>query len=263
MVPKGEAGKEAELCSSLTQIDNIKAAVSYVTAVGSEIPAEYIPEETLSKFYSKNYARIILYTDMESEGENAFATVKEVLDTAGLYYETYYLAGQSATLYDMHNMVSVDTSTVNLIAIIGIVFVLLLTFRSLSLPLILLFTIETAIYINLSFAYFSGQAFNFIGYLVISTVQLGATVDYAILLTDRYHGLRKEHSKKEAMDKAIVGNIPAIIVSAAVLALSGFTLSVTSTNQIIAELGTLLFRGTLLSFLMVVGCTARSADASG
>jgi predicted RND superfamily exporter protein len=253
LVPKGEAGKEAELCSALTKIDRVKAAVSYVTAVGSEIPAEYLPKETLNQFYSENYARIILYTDMDSEGDAAFATVREVQDTAAKYYGAYYLAGQSATLYDMHNMVSVDTSTVNLLAIIGIVVVLLLTFKSLSLPLILLFTIEAAIYINLSFAYFSGQAFNFIGYLVISTVQLGATVDYAILLTDRYQGLRKEHSKKEAMDKAIVGNIPAIIVSAAVLALSGFTLSATSTNQIIAELGTLLFRGTLLSFLMVVG----------
>jgi predicted RND superfamily exporter protein len=253
LVPKGEAGKEAELCSELEGIDNIKAVVSYVSSVGSEIPAEYIPEDTLGQFYSDNYARIILYTNMENEGEEAFATVGQILDTAAAYYDDYYLAGQSAALYDMHNTVSVDTRVVNIIAIIGILLVLLLTFKSLSLPVILLFTIETAIFINLSFAYFSGQAFNFIGYLVISTVQLGATVDYAILLTDRYQGLRKEYNKKEAMNRALVGNIPAILVSAAILSLSGFTLSATSTNQIIAELGTLLFRGTLLSFLMVVG----------
>jgi predicted RND superfamily exporter protein len=127
LVPKGEAGKEAELCSELEGIDNIKAVVSYVSSVGSEIPAEYIPEDTLGQFYSDNYARIILYTNMENEGEEAFATVGQILDTAAAYYDDYYLAGQSAALYDMHNTVSVDTRVVNIIAIIGILLVLLLT----------------------------------------------------------------------------------------------------------------------------------------
>lgn len=151
----------------------------------------------------------------------------------------------------MKNVVSLDTKVVNLIAIIGIFLVLLITFRSLTLPFILVFTIETAIWINLSFAYFSGLSFNFIGYLVISTVQLGATVDYAILLTDRYIGNRKEMSKKEAMKTAIGNNIIAIITSASILSMAGFTLALTSSNPIISELGTLLGRGTLLSFVMV------------
>ena len=106
------------------------------------------------------------------------------------------MAGQSATLYDMKNVVSVDTKIVNIIAVIGIFIVLLLTFRSLTIPLLLVFSIETAIWINLSYAYFTNQHLNFVGYLVISTVQLGATVDYAIL-TNRYLENRKICLKKK------------------------------------------------------------------
>jgi predicted RND superfamily exporter protein len=204
-----------------------------------------------SVFNSENYSSIILYTDLSEEGAETFAAVKSVMDTASQYYDTYYLAGQAATLYDMKNVVSVDTKTVNIIAIIGIFIVLMLTFRSLSIPLILVFTIETAIWINLSFAYFSGQSFNFIGYLIVSTVQLGSTVDYAILLTDRYLGCRRQLPKKEAIKKALGDNLIAILISATILSTAGFTLMATSSNSIISQLGQLLGRGTLLSLLMV------------
>jgi predicted RND superfamily exporter protein len=168
-----------------------------------------------------------------------------------LHYDTYYLTGQSATLLDMKNVVSADTQRINLIAVIGIFIVLLVTFRSLSMPLFLLFAIETAIWINLSFPYFTGHPLSFIGYLIISTVQLGATVDYAILLTNAYLDNRKTLPKKEAMRVTIGDNLVAILISALILATAGFTLALTSSNPIIGELGTLLGRGTLLSFVMV------------
>jgi predicted RND superfamily exporter protein len=254
LVPKGDPGSETELCEALSDISNVTGIVSYAVSVGSQIPEEYLAEIT-DTFYSDSFARIIIYTDMAAEGAEAFETVKAVRDTAAQYYDIYHLAGQSASLYDMQDIVPADTKTVNLIAIAGILAVLLISFKSLSLPVLLLFTIETAIYINLSFAYFSQQAFNFIGFLVISTVQLGATIDYAILLTDRYISCRREmpdKTKKEAMSKALSTNISAVLISAVILSVSGFTLSATSTNTIIAQLGTLLFRGTALSFVMVV-----------
>ena len=252
LVPNGDTGTETELCDDLSDIAHVKSIISYVSSVGAEIPPDYISQDVIDQFYSEKYARIILYTDMESESTDTFDTVQTVLDTAAKHYGEYYLAGQSATLYDMKNIVSTDTKTVNLCAVIGIFFVLLFTFRSLSLPLFLLFTIETAIWVNLSFVYFTGQALSFIGYLVISTVQLGSTVDYAILLTDRYLANRKESSKKEAIQKALGDNLIALLISAAILATAGFTLALTSSNPIISELGLLLGRGTLLSLLMVV-----------
>ncbi len=115
---------------------------------------------------------------------------------------------------------SVDTGVVSLCAVIGIVLVLLVTYKSLSIPLFLLFTIETAIWVNLSLAYFSGQTLSFVGYLVISTVQLGSTVDYAILFSDRYLNSRKEMDKHEAMRKTIGENIAAVITSAAILSMA-------------------------------------------
>lgn len=251
LVPKENVGKEAELCEQLSQIPHVTSVVSFATAVGAEIPAEFVPKEAVEQFYSENYARIILYTDTPDEGDEAFGTVQSVSDTAAAYYDTHYLTGQSATLYDMKNVVSTDTRLVNMVAVLGIFLVLLITFRSLSLPLILLFTIETAIWINLSFPYFTGKSLSFIGYLIISTVQLGATVDYAILLTNYYLNNRKTLSKKEAMKKTIGENLVAVLISAGILATAGFTLAFTTSNPIIGELGTLLGRGTLLSLAMV------------
>ncbi|MCE5343703.1 MAG: MMPL family transporter, partial [Eubacteriales bacterium] len=192
-------------------------------------------------------------TDTASEGEAAFATVQSITDTASRYYDgDTWLAGQSATLYDMKTIVAVDTGVVNLCAIIGIFLVLMITYKSLSIPFLLLFTIESAIWLNLSLAYFAGQSYNFIGYLVVSTVQLGSTVDYAILLADRYLGNRRKLEKREAIRKALGDNILSLITSAAILSTAGFTLSMTSSNAIVAELGTLLGRGTLFSLVMVV-----------
>lgn len=252
LIPRGDSGKELELCDNLGKLPYVTGITAYVTAVGAELPPEYVPEEIVKQFYSAHYARILIETSMEEEGTEAFQTVEDILDTAGSYYDSYYLAGQSATLYDMREVITVDTRIVNLIAIAGIFLVLFISFKSLSLPFLLVFTIETAIWINLSFAYFNDKPLNFIGYLVISTVQLGATVDYAILLTNRYMQHRKELPKKEAMLTALGGNLEALLISAAILSTAGFILAATSTNPIISELGILLGRGTSFSFLMVV-----------
>jgi len=252
MVPRGDAGSEAALSQALQAVPHVTGVVSYATAVGSSVPVSYLNAEAAQTFYSARYARIILYTDTDSEGAEAFATVEQVKETAARYYDgDTWLVGQSATLYDMKNVVSTDTVIVNLCAVIGIFLVLLVTYRSLSIPLLLLFTIESAIWINLSLAYYMGQSFNFIGYLIISTVQLGSTVDYAILLADRHLGNRRKLEKREAIKKALGENLLAILTSAAILSTAGFTLAATSTNAIVAQLGTLLGRGTLLSLVMV------------
>ncbi|MFZ7121613.1 MAG: efflux RND transporter permease subunit [Eubacteriaceae bacterium] len=251
LVPNESVGKETELCDVLSEIPDITSVVSFTTAVGSQIPTDFMPKEVADQFYSENYARIILYTDIDEEGTDTFNTIEDVLDKADMYYDSYYLAGQSATLFDMKNVVSTDTKRINLVAIVGIFIVLLITFRSLSLPVFLLFSIETAIWINLSFPYFSNQPLSFIGYLILSTVQLGATVDYAILFTNAYRNNRKNLPKRDAMGKTIEDNLVAILTSAIILATAGFALAFTTSNPIIGELGTLLGRGTLLSVTMV------------
>lgn len=251
LVPKTDTGKEAILCDELSKLGYITDILSYETSVGSQIPAEFVPKEVYDQFYSENYSRIILYTDTGDEDTAAFDTVKAVGELAMKYYDNYYLAGTSATLYDMKNIVSTDNKLVNILAVAGIFMVIMITFRSISIPLILVFCIETAIWINLSVPYFTDNPINFIGYLIISTVQLGATVDYAILFTDSYLNKRKTMSGKESMKETISHNLISIITSAFILSFAGFALALTSHNSIISELGLLLGRGTILSLIMV------------
>ncbi|MGI6622045.1 MAG: RND family transporter [Clostridiaceae bacterium] len=253
LVPKGEPAKEAMLSSDLEDIDHVTQVVSYTKMVGQSIPGEYLDPEITDQFYSDNYSRIIIYTDTNEEGEEAFTVVEQVQQKAKDYYgDKVYSLGQSVNLYDMKNVVSKDTRVVNLVAIVSIFLVLLFTFRSISLPVLLTLTIELAIWINLSIPYFWGNTLCYIGYLVVSTVQLGATVDYAILFTDNYMLNRKSMKKKEAIKVTLEGHFVSILTSAVILSSAGFCLGLTSSSPIVSELGILLGRGTLLSMAMVV-----------
>ena len=251
LVPKGDVAKEYALGQELQEQKHVTGVVSYAAQVGAAIPAEFLDESITSQFYSDNYARIIIYLDTENEGDEAFAAVEEIQASVSKYYDRFYTAGQSANLYDMKAIVKTDNLRVNLIVIISIFVVLLVTFRSLPLPFILLLTIETGIWINLSIPYFMGNSLNFIGYLVISTVQLGATVDYAILLSSYYLDDRKQLGKWASMDKAMGEAFQSTLLSGCTLALAGFALFLTSSAPIISGLGILLARGTLLSLVMV------------
>lgn len=252
LVPRGDIAKEEMLGQALAEVDHVTGVMSYASAVGAGIPADFLDEDITGQFYSENYARIIVYTDTPYEGDVAFATVENLNETVGRYYDEFYTAGQSANLFDMKNVVAVDNSRVNLIAIIAIFAVLLFTFSSGSLPFILLFTIEAGIWINLAIPYFMGESINFLGYLVVNTVQLGATVDYAILLSSYYMDNRKRMGQRAALQTSLGETFKSILVSASTLAIAGFTLYATSTNPSVSIIGLLLGRGTILSFMMVV-----------
>lgn len=253
LVPRGDVVKEYELGQELERLPHVTQVLSYASSVGAGIPAEFLGEDVTGQFYSPNYARIIVYTDTADEGDEAFALVREIDEVVARYYgEGHYSAGQSANLYDMKNVVEKDNRLVNLIAVLSIFGVLLVTFKSATLPFILLFTIEVGIWINLAIPYFTGSTINFLGYLVINTVQLGATVDYAILLTTYYLDNRRLMSRKQAMNQALGEAFKSILISAATLATAGFILGLTSSNPAVSSLGLLLGRGTILSFVMVV-----------
>jgi len=252
MVPKENIVKELQLSTALSDMPFVNQVLSYADNVGTTIPTNFVPNEAYNQFYSDHYARIIIYTNLETEGDATFEAIDQIMTTTGNYYDDYYLTGESAALRDMKNVVAVDMGRINLIAVVGIFIVLMLTFKSISIPLFLIFTIESAIWINLSVPYFTDSPLSFIGYLIISTVQLGATVDYAILMTHRYMDERQKTSKKEAMWQTIKNNVAAVLISASILATAGFTLAGTTNNPVIKELGTLLGRGTVLSCVMVV-----------
>ena len=251
LVPRGDPGAEANLAADLADIDHVTSVLSYAGTVGA-VPEGFLDEAIVSQFYSDNYARIILYTDTAEEGGEAFAVVEQVRAAADSYYDESWVCGQSANLYDMRDVVTADSTKVNWIAIGFIFLTLLVTFRSLTLPFILLFCIEAAIWINLSVPYFADTPLVYIGFLVINTVQLGATIDYAILMTNGYISNRRLMGKREAVIGTLATNFESVLTSGAILMTAGLCLGLISSLKVVAELGILLARGTVLSMAMVV-----------
>ena len=220
LVPRGDPGAEAKMAEELAGIDHVTSVLSYAGTVGA-VPEGFLDESIVSQFYSDGYARIIMYTDTSEEGDEAFAVVEQVRATADKYYSESWLCGQSANLYDMRDVVTADSTLVNWIAIGFIFLTLLVTFKSATLPVILLFVIEAAIWINLSVPYFADQPLVYIGYLVINTVQLGATIDYAILMTNGYTANRRTMGKREAVVATLNTNFESVLTSGVILTAAG------------------------------------------
>ena len=147
--------------------------------------------------------------------------------------------------------ITADMAKVNLVAIGAVFVVLLLTMRSISLPVILVLSIETAIWINLSLPYFTGTSIFYIAYLIISSVQLGATVDYAILFTERYKEYRESLNKKDAIIQTVSTVFASILTSGSALTVVGFLLGYMTTHGLLSQLGFLLGKGTICSLIIV------------
>ncbi|MCF6411431.1 efflux RND transporter permease subunit [Pseudalkalibacillus salsuginis] len=253
LVPKGDVAKEAELVEDLEGLDHVTSVIAYVNKVGEAIPPEYLDESIKNEFYSENYSRIVINTNQGTEGDIPFSIVEKVEDAGADYYGDQALSlGESVTLYDIKNTVTKDNSVVNVLTVVTIALVLLFSFKSISIPVILLITIQSAVWINLSIPYFTDTLLVFVGYLIISTVQLAATVDYAILFTEAYQHHRKEMSARKAIVKTLDEKTFSISISAGILSSIGFILWITSSNPIVGSIGLLLGRGALLAFVMVV-----------
>ncbi len=253
LVPEGDFITERAMAEDIDAIPYVREVSGYVTLIGPEIPKESIPEDKLSQLISNGYSRMAIDVDAYSESEEAFGVVQSIRDTAHSYYgDDYYLTGGSVNVYDMKQVVTADNPVVTVAAIIAIGLVLLFTFRSISLPLILLLAIETSIWINLSIPYFAGTPLVYIGYIIISAIQLGATVDYAILYTNHYMESRKLLPKKKAAIEAAGATFGSILTSASILISAGIIVSLISTQMVISQLGELIWRGAALSLAMVI-----------
>lgn len=253
MVPAGDTATETELSQELNSLPQVTSIISYVDLAGAEIPLEYLDENTLSQLISKNYSRMVLSVDVPYEGEETFALVEQVRNIAQKYYsDTYYLAGEGVSTYDLMETVTDDMVKVNFMAIAAVFIVLLLSLRSISLPIVLVLSIETAIWINLSIPYFMDTPIFYIAYLIISSIQLGATVDYAILMTDRYKENREMMNKKAAVIQTISDVTVSILTSGSVLTVVGLLLGYITTNQLLGQLGIFIGRGAILSLIIVL-----------
>lgn len=251
LVPAGDSVKEQELCNDLASLEHVTNILSYASVVTNKIPSDFLGETVTSQFYSEHYARIILTADCPYEGEEAFTLVEKIREIEQQYYpEESYTCGQSPNMYDMRECVQADNKRVNLITIVCIYLVLLGMTKNWFMPVLLILAIQCSIWVNMSVPYFTASKLSYLCYLIVSTVQMGATVDYAILLTDTYQEKRLHAERKEAMRNTLGNVFSSILVSA--LTLAGFCMAGASSNAILAGMGILIGRGAVLSVVMVM-----------
>ncbi len=255
MIPKGNDKKERALAEAIGDIKGVDSVTDLAALAGPEVPTSMLPDTITSKLESKHYRRMVISVNADYEGDETFALVKKIRNTAEKSYSgKWLLAGEGVSTYDMMDTITADTVKVNLVAIAAVFLVLLLTMHSLLLPVILVLTIETAIWINFSIPHITGTPVFYIAYLIISSIQLGATVDYAIYLTGRYKEIRTGTSldKKQATIRTVSDCVPSIITSGTVLSLVGLILGAVSTHGVLKEIGHYLGVGTILSVIMVL-----------
>lgn len=253
LVPQGDLATETKLSQALNELPQVKSIISYVDLAGAEIPLSYLDETTRAKLMSENYSRMVLSVKVPYEGEETFSVVETIRHIANQYYpDDYYLAGEGVSTYDLMKTISTDMTKVNLVAILAVFIVLVFSLKSVLLPIFLVLSIETAIWLNLAIPYFSDTPIFYIAYLIISSIQLGATVDYAILMTDRYRENRMQGSKKEAVIQTIMDVTVSILTSGSTLTVVGLLMGYISSNQLLGQLGLFIGRGAIFSLIIVL-----------
>ena len=203
----------------------------------------------------EHYSRILIYLDLPEESPETFAFLQEIHQCAREFYdsEDLYLVGNSTNDYDLSASFSNDNILISILSAVFVIIVLLFTFKSAGLPILLILVIQGSIWMNFSFPYLSKTNLFFMSYLVVSSIQMGANIDYAIVITNRYTSLKKEMPIADAMVEALNQAFPTIVTSGMMLASAGTLIGQLSSDPAISSIGTCLGRGTILSILLVMG----------
>ncbi|NLD48913.1 MAG: MMPL family transporter, partial [Clostridiaceae bacterium] len=210
-----------------------------------------LPESITSRLHADNYSRILVYIRTADESETAFKCSDEIKAIVKKYDpENSYLIGATPCTKDIKTTITADYEFVDKLSLLGVVLVILLSFKSLLLALLAIIPIKIAIFINMAFPYLTGDKMVYIGYIIVSCIQLGATVDYGILMLNNYLDRRKHMEKKEAAIKAISDSTAPVLTSGLILSCAGFILGKTSSISAIAGMGQLIGRGAILAVIL-------------
>lgn len=201
---------------------------------------------------SDTYSRLIVLVNLPEEGEETFVFLDTLNAVASTYYDEVYLVGNSVSNYDLSNAFSSDNLIISILSALFVVTVLLFTFGSVAIPLILIIIIQSAIFMNFAFPYLTDTGVFFIGYLVVSSIQMGANVDYAIVITNRYMTLRKTMDDRKAIVEALDKSFVTILTSGTMLASAGIVIQNLTSDGTIATIGECVGRGTLISMVLVI-----------
>lgn len=211
-------------------------------------------DKALLQLKTDDYSRLVVYLNLPEEGDETFAFLDRVHEMMAKYYtDNYYVVGNSTSDYDLSSSFSRDNLVISILSALFVIIILLFTFKSAGLPVLLILVIQGSIWINFSFPYLMDSPLYFLGYLVVNSIQMGANIDYAIVISSRYDDLKKQLPIKEAIIETLNQAFPTIITSGSILAAAGILISFLSTNGVISAIGTCLGRGTIISIILVMG----------
>lgn len=252
MVPEGNWSEENALVDDLKALPTTKSVLSYSTIAGSALPHELADESQIKQLLNNGWSRIVLTSNIPDESKSAFDLVTTVRNLCQSHYgDNYKLVGNAVSYADIKAVTTTDNTTVKMASILAIGAVLLVMFKSISIPIILVSAIEVSIWINEAVPYFTGDTINFVAFLVIDAVQLGAAVDYAIIFTEEYLARRKRMNKKDAAFQSVEKTAQPIITSSSILILACIGITVAVSSPMIQQVGELIARGAFISVVEI------------
>lgn len=215
--------------------------------------------ETLNKallqLKTDDYTRILVYLNLPEEGDETFAFLNKIHEEAEKFYpaDEVYLVGNSTSDYDLSSSFVNDNLLISILSALFVIIILLFTFKSAGLPVLLIAVIQGSIWMNFSVPAIENTPLFFLSYLIVSSIQMGANIDYAIVISSRYMELKKEMPLKKAITETLNQAFPTIITSGAILAMAGILIGQISTDGTISSIGVCLGRGTIVSIILVMG----------
>ena len=241
------------MMNEVNDLDGISFALSIDSALGGEIPTEMLPDSLVSELKGDEYQIMMVSTNYTIASDEINDQINKVDAIAKKYDAKSMVIGEAPCTKDLITITDKDFKTVSAVSIVAIFFIIFFVLKSISLPVILVAAIEFAIFVNMGIPYYTGTTIPFISSVVIGTIQLGATVDYAIIMTTRYNRERAAgNSKKEAISIALGTSIPSIIVSALGFFAATFGVGMIASVDMIASLCTLMARGAIISMFVVI-----------
>ncbi|MGB7606402.1 MAG: MMPL family transporter [Lutisporaceae bacterium] len=251
IVPKADRVKLDSMTQELKQLKEISTVQGLYTSVDTALPEILIPQMVRDRFESDKYTYFVLNLRYGVEAEQTKTALRSVDSIASSYFNEHYLTGEASVYRDLNTVTSTDFSKINMLSILFIGLILLVTFKSIVLPLILILVIQLGIWINLSIPYFQGGELNFISFIIIGAIQLGATVDYAILFTTRYKENLGMLKPIEAITQTIKDTGRSVLTSALILFAGTLSVSYITTIRSASELTLLIGRGAIISLVLV------------
>lgn len=245
--------KKKEMADRIEKVEGIEKVLSYDKLIGGSIPESFVPEDIKANFKKDGYNLIVANSIYKAAQDEENAQVDEIINIAKEYDGNAMVSGEGPLTKDLIRIAESDFKRVNVVSIAAIFAIIFGVFLSFSLPLILVLSIELAIFINLGIPYYTGTALPFISNIVIGTIQLGATVDYAILLTSRFkEEIGNGYDKIEAMKISVQGSAKSIVTSALTFFAATAGVALISDMELIKSLCFLMARGAIISMVVII-----------